>query len=195
MSATLTAPGDCPKCEASGFANPSELAAHLIDAHDMAGLAALAMARQAAGAAPSSSTNGKETGMASNSKERVTCRACGAKGHTARSRECPHRGSTPSQPPGRRAKKTTGTCGYCKRERPDHTQGCRLGHPLVGATKPVTRRHPVPPTTPPRTGLVSEIAALGKVAEALTDLDPTARLNVLGCVCKLLAIDPAKLAV
>src|SRR3990172_4169775 len=49
MSAPVTAPGACPKCTAHGFANPGALAAHLIDAHDMTGLAALAMARQTAG--------------------------------------------------------------------------------------------------------------------------------------------------
>ena len=194
MTALLTATGDCPKCEASGFANPGELAAHLIDAHDMAGLAALAMARQAAGAAPSSSTNGKETGMASNSTENVkkTCGACGAHGHTARSSTCPKRGPSPR-------KKTTARCGYCKRERPDHKENCRLAHLELRATKrkPIPRGHPMPPKTPPKkaasNGLVSEIAALGAVAEALVPLDVASQGNVLGCICKLLQINPSAL--
>ena len=212
MTATLTAPGDCPKCEARGFANPGELAAHLIDAHDMAGLAALAMARQAAGevrqAPQSGSTNGKETNMAPNSKANVTCRACGATGHTARSRECPtrvapHR-SAPSEHPGRRAKKTTGTCGYCKRERPDHTENCRLGG-TAGPTPrpakkhaPITRRHPKPPKkagAKTDTILVSELEALTVIVQALTSIEAfEGKRNVLLCACKLLAIDPTKLA-
>ena len=61
--------------------------------------------------------------------------------------------------------------------------------------KPITRRHPMKPKKVAATnGLVSEIEALGTVAGALTPLDLNGRVNVLGCICKLLAIDPTKLA-
>lgn len=168
----MTAP--CPQCHAPGFANPSELAAHLIDAHGMAGMAALALVRQTAGEVragvppkptPPTPIPVKETPMSANSKKYSRCHACGAMGHTRRSSECPKRG-TAAVP-----------AAATKR-------------------KAITRRHPMKPTpaTASGNGLVTEIEALGAVAAALVSLDLTAQSNMLGCVCKLLGLDPAKLA-
>ena len=175
-------PITCPKCDApdSGFANPGELAAHLIDAHSMAGLPALTLARTT----------------------------------------FPHEEVSMPTP-----RKTTGTCGYCKRERPNHTKNCKLAGPGPSTAGPTPRpvagnpsrvakkprrvakklRAPKPPSrkdalstasssfliTEPR--VTAEIAALSTVAAALSPLDLDGRLNVLGCVCKLLSIDPTQL--
>lgn len=98
----------CPKtaCDVQEFATPSDLAAHLIDAHLMSGLSALALARQTAGEVragvapkpvlskpvPPAGTGAKEATVASNNrKSESTCHACGKTGHTRRSPECPKR--------------------------------------------------------------------------------------------------------
>ena len=78
MSKTLTAPGDCPKCELGGFTQPSDLAAHLIDQHDVSGSAALDAARR-------NFTPAKETSM--------TCKNCGGD-HRSDNTICPKHGGT-----------------------------------------------------------------------------------------------------
>lgn len=162
MTATLTATGDCPKCEQGDFAAPSDLAAHLIDQHNCSGVEALRIARPRDAHVPTK----EESSMARQSD---------------RAGECPE----------------------CHRFR--HKQGCSQyvgagrhkpsAPPAAVKRKPIMRGHPKPPRKAAATNsLVSEIAALGAVAEALTALDSTGRANVLGCICKLLAIDPSKLA-
>lgn len=181
----MTAP--CPTCATPGFANPGELAAHLIDAHLMAGIPALTRARTA--------FPNEEVPVAKNEDRTGECPECHCLRHAKTcSQHFRSRGKTLTAPPAG-AKKTTGRCGYCKHERPDHSENCRLNG-TVGAKKrkPITRRDPGPLAKAENSDLVSEIAALGAVAEALTALDLDGRMNVLGCVCKLLAIDPTKLA-
>ena len=174
MSLTLTAPGDCPKCEAEGFENPGALAAHLIDAHDMAGIAALATAREVAGlvrvSAPLKPTKEAQPTMAKNTDRTGECKECGCLRHR---KDCSQH--------------------FLARKR---TSTQTRGEPVAAKKrKPITRRHPRPPAkAQDGNGLVSEISVLGAVAEALTPLEPGSRANVLGCICKLLAIDPSTLA-
>lgn len=170
----------CPKlCGRDGFGNPGQLAGHLIEEHLMAGSAALALVRQTAGevraAVDVKAHQPSADSTAPSTKEKSsmagTCKLCEKPGHN--SRTCPDRakdgtarvgGGSPAKKP-RAAKKR----------------------------KPITRRHPLAPSKN-GTGLVTEISALGSVASALEPLDVDQRKNVLGCICKLLAIDPAKLA-
>src|SRR3990167_6837551 len=78
----------CPRqCGSEGFENPGALAAHLIDAHDMAGSAALATAREVAGlvraSRPLKPIPPKEglPAMAKNSDRTGECRECGCLRH------------------------------------------------------------------------------------------------------------------
>lgn len=156
MAVGVIAPGECPRCEASGFESLGPLAAHLIDEHGRNGTAALTEARTVF-----PHTNGDAM---------RPCTACGQDGHRSDNAKCPKRGGAKpthdADPAPRRAAKR----------------------------RPITRRHPLPKKPKAESnGLVSEIAALGAVVEALTPLDASSRQNVLGCVCKLLAIEPAKL--
>lgn len=187
----MTAP--CPTCATPGFANPGELAAHLIDVHRMAGIAALTLAR--------STFPTEETSMPQKRDRTGECPECHGLRHKqgcSRYVGKRHRKTQAMSAP----EKVTGTCGYCKHERPDHSKTCRRVDPSAAKKRTlITRRHPLPSRkvggpkgAQPTTGLVSEIAALGAVAEALTALDLDQRRNVLGCICKLLAIDPSKLA-
>ena len=172
MSAPVTAPGACPKCTAHGFANPGALAAHLIDAHDMTGLAALAMARQTAGGVragiPANPIPAKETPM-------KACKNCGGD-HRSDNKLCPKHGGTNDGGGGRVASKPR----------------------AAAKRKPITRKHPMPPKKAAgatSNGLVSELEALTTVVEALTGVDSfESKLNVLLCACRLLQIDPTKLA-
>lgn len=98
-----------------------------------------------------------------------------------------------------RPRKTTGTCGYCKGERPNHKAFCKLAHPELRGKKrrPVTRRPPKGPKKgKPTTGRMDEleIPALAAVLEALTPLEFDAKRRVLDYVCRRFTIDPAKLA-
>lgn len=164
----------CPKtpCPQKGFANPGELAGHLVTEHLMAGSAALALARQTAG----------EVRQAAETK--VHQPSAVPKEETAMPRE----------------KMTTGTCGFCKRERPDHTPGCRLrpGGPIktpraAKKRKPITRRHPLAPSKN-GTGLLTELDAFRTVATALEPLEITKQVLVIAATCKFLGIDPKAVA-
>lgn len=209
MTAILTAPGDCPKCASTGFPNPGELAAHLIDAHDMTGSAALALARQTVGEIRAANVHhadiGKEgLGPMGKSEDRTgECSECHRlRHHKSCSQHFRHGGklapTAPTVAP--REKKHTGRCGYCRRQRPDHSENCRRKGPGAGAKKrrPITRRHPLPPKRKVAAsnghGLLSELDALRVIAAALEPLGAESQGNVLGCVCRLLAIAPSKLA-
>ena len=176
MSETVACPR--PNCEQNGFANPGELAAHLITDHLMAGSAALLLARQTAGEVrapvPATPIPPQPIPAAPTRTEArpMTCKNCGGD-HRSDNAICPKRAGT----------KAGG--------------GGSVAAPSAAKRKAITRRHPLPPkkgTKAAGNGLVSEIEALGAVAAALTALDAEQQRNVLGCVCRLLAIDASKLA-
>src|SRR3990167_10892292 len=179
----------CPRpCGSEGFANPAALAAHLIDAHDMAGSAALAKARDIIGLPARSLAD-------------------------AIAVEFPSKPIRPKPilPKVSTAKETAMTCKKCGK--PGHRKDSPEFHPKDGANgegrdsvaskpraatkrKPITRRHPQPPkkaTATSRNGLLSELDALRSTAAALEPLGPVERMHVLACVCKLLAIETSEL--
>lgn len=166
----------CPSCDRS-WAGEVSLASHLITAHGLAAPAAVERARQTVRDAERRDRRvikkGRGRAMAKN-------------------------------------KDRTGECSECHGLR--HQKGCsqhfkakqqKAPAPQAGAKKhtPITRRHPMKPRTsggskdargPVR--LTSELEALHEIAVALEPLGPVERGHVLACICKLLAIDPAKLA-
>ena len=169
----------CPACPRT-WSTEQTLTAHLIDAHEM----------EAAQAAVRARVVFKE---AAKMDRRVEKRA--------------HRPTTESppaeeEPPMPRERKTTGPCGYCKRERPDHRARCPLD-PRAGAKKrkAITRSHPMKPRKAAgskrarvEVRFVSELEALRTTAVALEPLGPVERIHVLACVVKLFAIDTSELA-
>jgi hypothetical protein len=192
MTLTMTALGDCPSCETGGFTQVSDLAAHLIEQHELGGGAALARARLLF-------TRPQEAPMAQKADRTGECSECHRLRHVPGcSRHFKARAEKASMPA---PKNTTGRCGYCKRLPPDHHANCKRAQGATAApSKGTTARRPSartpgkPAANAGTNGLVSEIAALGAVAEALTPLDRGQQSNILGCICKLLAIDPSKLA-
>jgi len=165
----------CPRqCGSEGFENPAALAAHLIDAHDMAGSAALATAREVAGLSRAYRPPKPVLPNVSTTKEApMTCKICGGD-HRSDNKICPKHGGTKD-----------GGGNMASKPR------------AVAKRKPITRRHPKPPKKAAATsgnGLLSELDALRSTAAALEPLGPVERLHVLACVCKLLAIDTSDLA-
>jgi hypothetical protein len=168
----------CPKgCGTDGFANPGALAAHLIDAHDMAGLAALAKAREVAGLVrasrppiPIPPKEGSHA-MAKNSDRTGECRECGRLRHGK-------------------------NCSQHFLARKDKGRQTMQEPRAAAKRKPITRKHPLPPkkaAAASNNGLLSELDALRSTAAALEPLGPIERMHVLACVCKLLAIETSEL--
>jgi hypothetical protein len=167
----------CPKtaCDVQEFENPSALAAHLIDAHLMSGLAALTLARQTAGevraAAAVHPNSAKETPMAKNEDRTGECPECHRLRH---GKDCSQHFRRKKQaPPAAAAKKR----------------------------KPITRRHPLPPkrkagaaTGARPVDRAAEVAAVLAVHEALESFAPDAQRRLLRCVCVLLSLDLTTLA-
>src|SRR3990172_5378918 len=85
----------CPRqCGSEGFENPGALAAHLIDAHDMAGSAALATAREVAGLSRAYRPPKPVLPNVSTTKEApMTCKICGGD-HRSDNKICPKHGGT-----------------------------------------------------------------------------------------------------
>ena len=169
----------CPRqCGSEGFENPAALAAHLIDAHDMAGSAALAKAREVAGLVRASRPptpippKEKPPTMAKNNDRTGECRECGCLRHTK-------------------------NCSQHFLARKDKGRQTMQEPRAATKRKPITRRHPQPPKKAAAVsgnGLLSELDALRSPAAALEPLGPVERLHVLACVCKLLAIATSQLA-